>query len=183
MDDPVRSDTMRLGILDGVEYISDAGALCTVLTATRTDLEVPLLSVGYGFVPADGQEAETLMLAIDADVNARVALATLPRNVQHHWQPGTGGIQSPVTPDRRIGFEAEDTWLTDGRYRFGPNGEVVLEIDGQNVKLSTQGTLTIAAAGGVEIQGPSLMHDGVNIGNTHVHGGVTPGGATTGVPQ
>jgi len=42
-------------------------------------------------------------------------------------------------------------------------------------------TVTISAAG-VAIVSPSLTHNGQDIGDTHVHGGVVVGGSNTGVP-
>ena len=36
---------------------------------------------------------------------------------------------------------------------------------------------------GVDIRGPALTHNGVNVGDDHTHGGVTAGGASTAGPQ
>lgn len=44
------------------------------------------------------------------------------------------------------------------------------------------GAVRIVAPGGVAITGGALTHNGVNIGATHRHGGVQPGGSNTGVP-
>lgn len=51
-------------------------------------------------------------------------------------------------------------------------------------------TLTITAANTVRIEAEdvqivsaTLTHNGTNVGDTHVHGGVMPGPSTTGVPQ
>lgn len=46
-------------------------------------------------------------------------------------------------------------------------------------------TLTAAAVsinGPVAVTGPSLTHNGVNVGSTHTHGGVLPGPASTAPP-
>lgn len=52
------------------------------------------------------------------------------------------------------------------------------------------GGVTITAAGGkltidadVQINGSSLRHNAKNVGDTHLHGGVVPGGADTDVPS
>ena len=49
-------------------------------------------------------------------------------------------------------------------------------------------TITIAAGkvtieGDVQVNGSSLRHNAKNVGDTHVHGGVVPGGADTDVPS
>ena len=41
----------------------------------------------------------------------------------------------------------------------------------------------IAMAGSVAITGPSLTHNGTNVGSSHTHSGVTPGPASTGAPN
>jgi len=40
----------------------------------------------------------------------------------------------------------------------------------------------ITLQGAVEVIGPSLTHNGINVGSTHTHSGITPGPASTGVP-
>lgn len=42
---------------------------------------------------------------------------------------------------------------------------------------------TVEITGPVSINGPSLTHNGKNVGSTHTHDGVTPGGGNTGGPQ
>lgn len=42
---------------------------------------------------------------------------------------------------------------------------------------------SIAIDGDVAITGSSLTHNGINVGSTHTHGGVVPGGGSTGGPQ
>jgi len=62
-----------------------------------------------------------------------------------------------------------------GAYQISLPGGVVIAVAG--------GAVNITAPGGVTINGASLTHNGVNVGDTHVHGGVVPGPATTLVPQ
>jgi hypothetical protein len=42
---------------------------------------------------------------------------------------------------------------------------------------------TIKIIGNIELSGGTLTHEGVNIGSTHIHSGVLPGPAPTGLPQ
>ena len=53
--------------------------------------------------------------------------------------------------------------------------------------VTIQGSLTVQgnmkSEGHLNIEGPSVSHNGVNIGASHVHGGVQTGGGNTGVPH
>lgn len=51
------------------------------------------------------------------------------------------------------------------------------------VTINTPGDLTINSTGDVKIESASLTHNGVNVGSSHVHGGITPGGQNTQGPQ
>lgn len=76
------------------------------------------------------------------------------------------------------------------------NGNVLVSAAGDadvsaqgNIGLNALGNVNITAAGSVGISAPdveitssTLTHNGVNIGATHVHGGVMSGGSSTGVP-
>lgn len=85
--------------------------------------------------------------------------------------------------------------VADRKYRLQglADGEVALYDDlGQTVRLTRSGiaitapTITVngdlTVNGAVTIAGASLTHNGKNVGASHVHGGVTPGGANTDVP-
>lgn len=70
--------------------------------------------------------------------------------------------------------------------RISPDGDVTLTNEG-NTTITTTGAATLSAAsfqinGPVAINGASLTHNGVNVGDTHVHGGVVPGLDNTGAP-
>lgn len=88
------------------------------------------------------------------------------------------GKENPPGSDRRYSF-------SDGMYLFGiittAPTQYIQFVEGGMV-IHTPGTLGINAAGGVSITSPTLTHNGVNIGSTHAHGGVTPGGSNTGGP-
>jgi phage baseplate assembly protein gpV len=62
-------------------------------------------------------------------------------------------------------------------------GDSRVEIDGGGITLTAGGVSLAITAGGLSISGGSVDHNGTNIGDTHVHGGVTPGGANTAGPQ
>lgn len=53
-------------------------------------------------------------------------------------------------------------------------GALTIEVGGVTLEIS---------GGGVTITGGVVTHDGLNIGSTHTHGGVVPGGANTSGPN
>lgn len=60
---------------------------------------------------------------------------------------------------------------------YGPGGETVSVVQGK-VRIVTD----LEVVGNVRFSGGTVTHNGKNIGDTHVHGGVIPGGGTTGAP-
>lgn len=73
----------------------------------------------------------------------------------------------------------------DGLYIGGflnaaPSQYIQFASDGINIVSPMKVTIQ---APDVEIQGNSLTHNGVNIGSTHKHGGVVPGGGDTSSPH
>lgn len=80
--------------------------------------------------------------------------------------------------------------VADRRYRLRglADGEVALHDDGEeagggsSIVLKRGGVIEITAAAAVHLNTPELLHNGVNVGATHRHGGVQAGGANTGTP-
>lgn len=200
-------DVAQLGVWGTKEELSSGGAMISVRGTGTVDLEVPIMNLGYGFtLPADSN-SEIVMLSMGSDVDDKVAMLTIPRDLQHAWAEGTGGIQHPQDADRRVEFNGDETHLRDGKFVIGSNREVTIIVDGTNVVIETAadttinsggativnstGDATITAGGNmqltatdVSITSGTLTHNGVNVGATHVHVD-TPGlgaGITT-VPQ
>jgi phage baseplate assembly protein gpV len=118
------------------------------------------------------------------------------------WLPwkeiAAGGIRShiPPTEGQQVDVVSESGDLTDAVIDFstpsdanprphdGP--EAVITKGGTRVTLG-EGTVEIVAdvtvRGALAIEGPSVTHNGRNIGDSHVHGGVFPGGADTSTPH
>lgn len=99
------------------------------------------------------------------------------------------GVVNP-TGDPRQGF------LVRGGYSGGkpsPNADMAANVfQAAGVRISVaDGALVVEAGGvthrisgaGIETIGGEISHDGRNVGSTHVHGGVTPGGADTAGPH
>lgn len=87
-------------------------------------------------------------------------------------------------PDTGRRHSLTDAMFTPGVGRGSVDADnVVISFGGATITLSPGGAVTISAPGGLAITGPSVTHNGVNIGDTHVHGGVTVGGADTEAPS
>ncbi|WP_180131856.1 phage baseplate assembly protein [Rhodoferax sp. BLA1] len=71
--------------------------------------------------------------------------------------------------------------IGDKRYQMDlAEGEVALHDDeGNFVKMGRGGVVTIKASGHVNLETPSVRHNGIEIGTPHTHGGVLRGGAST----
>lgn len=61
-------------------------------------------------------------------------------------------------------------------------GGTVLDVTSDHVKIMVGGVTVEITGEGVDITGGKITHDGKNIGSTHIHGGVEPGGGLTDVP-
>jgi hypothetical protein len=62
-------------------------------------------------------------------------------------------------------------------------GGVVLAMGENGFSVRVGGVSMEITGAGIAITGGAISHDGRNIGSTHVHNGITPGGANTGLPQ
>lgn len=62
-------------------------------------------------------------------------------------------------------------------------GDFRLVITGDQMAVSVGGVTHVISGDGVTTTGGRVEHDGLNIGSSHTHGGVTPGGADTDVPN
>lgn len=104
--------------------------------------------------------------------------------------PGAEGITVFPGGDRSHGVVVV---IADRRFRLKglAPGEVALYTDEGDalhfqrgrVLLIESGTIQMRATTEVDIQSPSLKHNGKNIGSTHAHGGVATGSASTSVPN
>lgn len=69
------------------------------------------------------------------------------------------------------------------RDRVLVNGVTQVDVTAPLVNLQAGASKIAMSASGVDITSPRLTHNGVNIGASHTHGGVTIGSGTTGVPS
>lgn len=70
------------------------------------------------------------------------------------------------------------------RVVIGSNdGGSILSFDGSGFYFTIGGVSVAITAAGIEITGGEVRHNGLNIGSTHTHGGIVPGGGNTLVPN
>jgi len=62
-------------------------------------------------------------------------------------------------------------------------GDAVLTITGNGLTLQTGGATFELTSAGFKQTGGRMEHDGLNVGSTHTHRGVSPGGADTEFPN
>lgn len=130
----------------------------------RDDIEI---MHPYGMAanpPEDG--GLVLLLAVGGDEGDLVALpAGNPSKRMGGLAPGDAGIYN----------EAGDKVILrrDGNVEIASGASVQVVVGGVS--------LTVSPAG-VDIEGGYVRHNGKDIGDTHKHGDVTPGGGETGVP-
>ncbi|UTO29336.1 phage baseplate assembly protein V [Bartonella harrusi] len=65
---------------------------------------------------------------------------------------------------------------------FNAKGNISLQAGG-GVSLHSDESLSLHSAHNVAMNSSGLIHNGTNVGATHVHGGVVPGGSMTGGPN
>lgn len=131
----------------------------------RHDVEIMQPYGSASHVPADGSLA--VVLAIGGDQGDLVVM-----NVSN--------------PSKRLGK------LPEGAVgNYNEHGDRVLVLPDGTVQVAAGTALDVTIGGvkfrvsaeGVDITGGHVRHNGVNIGDTHVHGGIVPGSADTDVPS
>jgi len=159
------------------------------------DIPVIFPSAGGGLLSFPIKKGDTVLVCFSK------------RNIED-WRAGDG---SPISPRLQRHFSVADGIAIAGLYTSATNlnpdpDHVVLKFAGSNVTLYNNGDVQVVAAGNlnavaagnialtavgdvsidaanVSINSSSLTHNGVSVGDTHVHGGVVSGGSTSGVPQ
>jgi hypothetical protein len=93
----------------------------------------------------------------------------------HSFQDGL------VIPDAMTNGDAPAG--ASGRVVIGANdGSAYFSFDGSGLYFNCGGVEVAITEAGLAITGGTVAHNGVNIGDTHVHTGVVSGGANTGAP-
>jgi phage gp45-like len=139
------------------------------ILAIRTDR-----GTGRATMTAQVQLPETGEVRDDTPILSVYGLTSRPR-------PGADAAVAFLGGNRGAGVVIA---TSDGRFSVQlADGEVALHThEGAKVHLRQGGAVEIVAPGGLTITAPSLTHNGRNIGGTHRHSGVDPGGGTSGEP-
>ncbi len=66
---------------------------------------------------------------------------------------------------------------------YGDGASLTYDKGSQTFRLAVGGVSVEISPGGVAITGGSVTHNGTTIDDTHTHGGIVPGGASTAVPD
>jgi hypothetical protein len=153
------------------------------------------LQGGANAVILDPQVGD-LGIAVFADRDISAATATKGVNVPGSFRQFDaadglyiGGVLNG-TPSQYVQFSASGITIhTPGDLTLTATGAINATA-GTSVSITAGTSITIDAAsaalntsGGVAIASSTLTHNGVNIGATHVHGGVQTGGSNTAVPH
>lgn len=170
-----QQDGFERGVWGSQEYVDGAGSVMRIRGTGTEDDEAPVLNTGFGFNLPDDSNAEVFMVSLGSDTNQKYAVASLPRDKQRQWAAGTGGVQHPTDPERALEFNADATWLKDGTFDIGNNKELRITVSGGNISIKTSGEINLESS--------KLTHNGLDIGSTHTHGGIQPGGSNTDVPN
>ena len=123
------------------------------------------------------------------------ALAIMSSRTPDTWQQ-QGGEQQMVdgrshdlsSAFAMVGFKNEGAALSgvsDNSTQIrSTDGKTVIDLKPGSGLTFTQGGVSMAMTeSGVEFTGGTLKHNGKNIGDTHVHGGIVPGGSDTSTPH
>lgn len=115
------------------------------------------------------------------------SMPSVGQQVSAH-SPSGDIVQASV--DKLHWSDGFDPPSTDADLHVLTFGDVRVELSKSALKIQVGQTIHNLTAEGLElhanhvaITGSSLEHNDVNVGSTHVHGGVTPGGADTSTPH
>lgn len=93
------------------------------------------------------------------------------------------GLYQDARPAPAVSAGVEKVCFSDGssvEYNVS-NHSLTVNAAGGHVAVNA-GSIQLNATGSVEINSTSLKHNGKNIGDSHTHGGVSPGGSQTSPP-
>ncbi|MCL6230186.1 phage baseplate assembly protein V [Bartonella bilalgolemii] len=72
--------------------------------------------------------------------------------------------------------------VSESDISLNAKGNISLKAD-SGVSLHSNDSISFHSGNNISINSSNLQHNGTNIGNSHVHGGVSPGGSMTGGPN
>lgn len=161
---------MQLVVARGrITTVKDSGAVQMAqvqIGALETRDNTPRVAE-YGFTSNPLEGCHGVMIFVGGDRSNGVIIATNDQNARlKNLKRGEVAIYDD---------QGQSVYLT----RAG------IVVNGAGLPLSIMNTASIAmnATGAIALTSATLTHNGVNVGDTHVHGGIVPGGADTLGPQ
>lgn len=109
-----------------------------------------------------------------------------------HIPPAVGQQFSMISPsgDFRQAVAVPLTWSNangapsnKGDENVITYGDIVVTMQADALRLAVGGVSLTISGNGIEIEGGRVRHNGKNIGDTHVHGGIERGGSRTDPPS
>jgi len=94
--------------------------------------------------------------------------------------PNSEADQAFVVGGEHPGLRPSD--LPGGATAIYDSSGNIIKLIGTGIVVQSGGVKMVISPDGVAITGGTITHNGKNIGDTHIHGGVVPGGGTTDVP-
>lgn len=96
-----------------------------------------------------------------------------------------GAIYSDADPPPASDANVQTTIYSDGaQVGYDKNsGTWTVNLPGGAARVTVGGVVLEVSPGGVAITGGTVTHNGKDIGDTHTHGGILPGSASTDVPN
>ncbi len=144
------------------------------------------VNTGEGWVRLNLGEGESGPL-----LSPKIPYAQMAGALKVHAPPTVGQNMTLISPagDPRQAFALPMTW-SDANASPGSGadpvityGDVKLKVEPGGLTLTVGGVQVVISATGVFIDGGMVVHDGLNIGSSHTHGGIERGGADTNVPN
>lgn len=157
---------------------------------TTQAVDLPLLSDVPLHFPSGG--GSTMTFPVKEGDEALVIFSSRPADAWHQ----SGGVQAQIDARMHdlsdgfalVGFKSSPKALSNvsssSTQLRSDDGQHVVDLNPSTGLTLTSGGVSIAISpAGVAINGGTVTHNGKNIGDTHVHGGVTAGGSDTSTPH
>ena len=123
-------------------------------------------------MPSVGQQMT--MIAPDGDFDQAFALPLT-------WSNAVPSPSTDPAVDVDVRGTTKDTRTASSRTI--EVGGASFKIEDGKITLSVGGVTWTLSGAGEATQGGQVTHNDLDVGATHIHGGVTPGGANTGIPN
>ena len=120
--------------------------------------------------PASSKDQETMVFSDGTTVDYNSATNTLTVNIAGAGKANVICKEATVQAATKVTLDTPDTFCT---------GNLTVA---KSLTMGQEGG-SATMKGSVSIEGPSLTHNGKNVGSTHTHGGIQPGGGSTAVPN